>query len=225
MSLSPPRSDEVVKITTNLYANRTVFYLAPIINAMSTQLSRRINFNSAIAWGINDLVYLEHKEKHHYAIFILFRPLGHSPFHADRQRSTQGFQQFLRWVRQQTFFIDDYIYNLRGERLHMVTLKVNRTWKKAYNQFLDGHFSQMYSRRDLHKVQIRPMTRLGKRNAVYEVLTKAERYHEVFEEEVNTLFASNVMMEKGVEYDAHELTRMFEVFNSDQPGINHQKSR
>lgn len=222
--LSLPKSSDRIDIHTKLVyiPNRTGFYLAPVLNHLSEALVRRINRTGVLAFAINDIEYVKGKGKHHYCLFILHVPEGMATVNPDQKvRSRHSFQRYLDYVRKQRYYIDDYRYTLQGKPLHVVAVQINRSWYKAYEAFLQGKFSSMYSRRDLHKVRIKPRTRGGHRNAVFEVLTQADRYHEIFEREVNDLFGTNVIMDTVEEYDSHHLHRSFEVLNATEaPGFD-----
>jgi hypothetical protein len=180
--------------------NRTRLYMAPVLNAVDNQLPSKINLTDITMWGTNDIVYAKHKQMTQYCLFILHKVNEH-------------LGSYIEYCKSRPFFVDDYIFNLREIDYHMSVIRLPRTWKKSYDAFVDGRFSQMYTDKQLKRVKISPRFYDGRPNAIYQVLTRDEKYREKFEEKLEELYGTTVAPDDA-EYDSHNFSHTLEVFNA-----------
>ena len=195
-------SGSSVTVHTTVYTNRTRLYLAPVVNTFDNRLAKLVNDTTPIAWGINDLLYFEKKVKLNHGIFILHQ--------------TKGIAEYLRHIKTKSYFVDDYIFELRNRDIHMSVLRVTRPWRKTHDAFVAGRFSEMYTDRQLKRVKIQPRLATGKPNAIYDVLTKNPEYRATFEQMLMELYGVDCGAD-GAEYDSFSFSNCYEVFNAPSP--------
>lgn len=186
--------------------NRTRLYMSPILNAVDNKLPGKINLTNISMWGTNDIIYAHNKEYLHYCLFILHKVNEH-------------LGAYIQYCKDRSYFVDDYIFNLRDTNYHMSVIKLPRTWKKSYDCFINGKFSEMFTDKQLKRIKISPRFYDGRPNAIYQVLTKDKNYREKFEQKLYDLYETDTFPDDG-EYDSHNFSHTFEVFNANKtPGF------
>lgn len=125
-----------------LYINRTVKYLVPGLSFYGPTLKTRLNLVFKLAFGIHDTLltssYLEGQKN----IFIL----------VDKLVRPELFQNFMDWIKHQEYFVTDYAYDAIMEphsRKHMIVLAYPPSMGDAYEKFLLGKYSKMYTRSEI----------------------------------------------------------------------------
>ena len=120
-----------------LKKNKTLRFLIPVLREYGKEFIYYIDKLNRIAFGINDkaVVYEEN------TIFILF----------DTVYNTKLFTEFLDWIRDKSFYIDDYIYGDLEYNLHMVVIKFPDEYVEAYQNFKLGKYSKMYDKNTILK--------------------------------------------------------------------------
>jgi len=195
-----------VMVHTKMYVNRSKLYLAPVVNSFDSRLAGIINKTTPLAWGVNDLIYHQKKARLNHAIFIL-----HNTIHM---------RDYMRYVKNKPYYVDDYIFHLGNLDIHMSVLRMTRPWRKTHQAFVNGKFSEMYDDRQLKRVGIRPRLANGKPNAIYQVLTKHPEYQATFEAKLEELYGTNTGA-PDAEFDSFSFSNCYEVFNSNNPpGLN-----
>jgi hypothetical protein len=125
-----------------LYNNRTVKYLTPGLNFYGPVLKTKLNLVFKLAFGIHDTLldgsHLEGQKN----IFIL----------VDKLVRPELFQNFMDWVKHQEYYVTDYVYDAVMEthsRKHMIVLAYPPTMGDAYDKFLLGKYSKMYTKKEI----------------------------------------------------------------------------
>lgn len=212
MDLTTIDSHGLITIESKVYVNRTRLYLAPVINAIDKRLPSKINSTDVVMWGVNDIIYQQFKESVDYCIFILHR--------ADRVH----FPNYLNYLRDKLYFIDDYVFNLHDYKYHMSVIRVTRNWKNTYTHFINGSFSLMYDNKQMVKAKIVPRLHDGTPNAIYSVLTKDPGYRQTFEDKLFDLYEFTDVTDPNSELDSFNFSQTFEVFNAQTtPGFKELK--
>jgi len=118
--------------------NKTLRFLLPVLITYGSIFVNYLNKLNRIAFGINDKAVVYEED---YLIYILF----------DITYTKELFVEFLEFIHSKSFYIDDYIYGKFTSDLHMVVIKFPDKFKKAYDNFKKGKYSQMYSNKEIEK--------------------------------------------------------------------------
>lgn len=125
-----------------LYSNRTSKYLVPALNYYGPTLKTKLNLIFKLAFGIHDALldgsHLEGQKN----IFVL----------ADKSVRPDLFQNFMDWIKHQEYYVTDYVYDSLLEnhsRKHMIVLSFPNELENAYDNFLLGKYSKMYTRAEI----------------------------------------------------------------------------
>ncbi len=162
-------------------------------------------------WGVNDVNYMTvRRPKTHYLLFMLaVVPKG--------KNAVTQFRKDLDTIRGINNYVDDYPFDFRDRKLHMVVLRVHERWRAAYHNFIQGNFSKMFTREELGKVRINEFTIRGKLNLAWVVLMKDPRYKRVFRKQIEDFFGVSLNIDPD-EYDSFIINPTYEEFNVDKPG-------
>lgn len=125
-----------------LYQNRTLKYLVPALNYYGPVLKTKLNLVFKLAFGIHDSLlegsYLQGQKN----IFIL----------VDKLVRPDLFQNFIDWIKHQEYYVTDYTYDSILEpdsRKHMIVLAFPPSLADAYDKFLLGKYSLMYTKSEI----------------------------------------------------------------------------
>lgn len=142
MVLSKIVNTEMDIIVGRLYINRTVKYLVPGLGFYGPTLKTKLNLVFKLAFGIHDTLltgsHLEGQKNIYILIDKLVRP--------------DLFQNFMDWVKHQEYFVTDYVYDSILEahsRKHMIVLAYPPSMGDAYDKFLLGKYSKMYTKQEI----------------------------------------------------------------------------
>lgn len=175
----------------HILTNSTARFLSPILNTFNS--SFLANFKPVqkhvLGYAIGDVKYDKAKhQKHTYLLFIICDING--VYLPDKQRYLQIengrkiFTGFLDSVKKSSYYYDDYI--LDGTA-HCVILEIPKEWYIAYDNFIKGHYSKMYTKTQI-KAFFSSKDNIG-------VLTKDSEYKEIFVEKLNQRFNTHVKPE------------------------------
>lgn len=196
--------------------NKTARYILPIIESYSNEYKyqfREIN-PGLLASAIGDIKYDAAKgKKTEYALFMLFDING--AFDVNTRQHSQPilgrtkFNGFLKWVRNYTYYVDDYYFRELSEtradnkqnHLCCVITKIPKRYHGAYDRFLESAYSKMYSEEDLRSLHILPNLADKRANPIWSILTKDSAYKKEFERSVNAQFGTNVVIQDDRELD------------------------
>jgi len=125
-----------------LYSNRTVKYLVPALNYYGPTLKTKLNLVFKLAIGIHDTLLSGSHLEGQKNIFIL----------VDKAVRPDLFQNFMDWVKHQEYYVTDYVYDSILEnhsRKHMIVLAFPPSLGDAYDKFLEGKYSKMYTKTEI----------------------------------------------------------------------------
>lgn len=133
---------EVMQIETGkLYKNKTWDYLIPCLKAYEPELLIKVNSLFKLAVGLFDMLLQgsEHDGKRY--LFLLF----------DKQVRPELFYMFIDWLQLKDYYVLDYAWDdvVTGSK-HMVVIKFPEKYASAYDKFLIGKYSEMFSTEDVH---------------------------------------------------------------------------
>lgn len=180
----------------NVFLNKTVKYLVPLLKLYGDVLKANVNSLQILAVGIGDFLLDKQLENH---LFILTNSKYPDP---------NTFAQLIKWLRVQDYFEDDYAYDdvITGNK-HMIILKLPKD-KEVIEEFKKGNYSKLYSYEEAYK--------LVKDDGVFSVLIKDHNYVTQFVKNINNEFGTNLKEE---EVGDRELDRFpfdkEEIFNYD----------
>jgi hypothetical protein len=129
-------------IIGKLYINRTVKYLVPGLGFYGPTLKTKLNLVFKLAFGIHDTLLTGSHLEGQKNIFILI----------DKLVRPDLFQNFMDWVKHQEYFVTDYVYDSILEvhsRKHMIVLAYPPSMGDAYDKFLLGKYSKMYTKQEI----------------------------------------------------------------------------
>jgi hypothetical protein len=153
-----------------LYINKTMKYLLPVIKDYGQELSTNINNLFKLGFGVKDALFTDKDMNCH--IFIL----------VDTSIDRDKFNTTLLWLQQQPYYEHDYPFDdiKRGSK-HMIVLKIPEHHIPAYQNFITSKFSKMYHKDDIDKY-------FKKTDARYKVLTKDSETLKAYVDEINKTF-------------------------------------
>ena len=181
-------------------------YLVPTVNTYSKMTIGIISRLNILIWATEDVIHKQIKRSSNpYLLYLICTvPSG---LNAKKQ-----FAKDLKHLRSSSEYAHDYVFNLRQKTLHAVVLKCK--WKSAYNHFLAGEFSLMYSKTELEQIGIREFTTRGALNKPYLVLTKDQRYLPLFNQEVAEYFSTTHVTDPESELDSFFINPTIEKLNA-----------
>lgn len=124
------------------YNNKTWRFLAPSLKGHGKLFTEKLNPLWKLAFGVMDSFLegspiLENKRP----IFIMF----------DTKYNEIKVQSFIDWIQYQSYYLADYCPDVEiiDSRRHMCVVQVPKEFEKAYDHFLKGEYSKMYSKSEI----------------------------------------------------------------------------
>lgn len=157
-----------------LYENRTKMLLVPGLKFYGPSFVERFNSDLfKLAYGVNDKIYTNEKFlEGKRPIFIM----------VDKAVKPQIAWQAIEWIRCKPFYITDYVAEAGSfPRKHVIILDYPLELEKAYNYFMKGYYSKMYSKEHIDKY-------FEKGSNAYKILTKDSSYMPVFISKIEKVF-------------------------------------
>ncbi len=168
--------------------NRTRRYLYPIVNSFGktflrelleiTSYTRAEAGSTVTSVNLFDIVYYRCKGFNNN-LFLIFDTKGVYDFNKGKYvnpiEAKKRFLNFLMFARTNTHYVADYQHEY-GKK-HCIVFNIPTEYRKAYEKFLKGQYSQMYSLEQIDYLGFKPFLRVGKNNTPepnrnYVVLTK-----------------------------------------------------
>ncbi len=216
--------------------NRTSRYLRQILNAYGkTFQSEIINLSNLKQFGdtihsfsILDLLYIRAKkidiENIKEYLFVVLDIKGSMTPKMDKyinsKEGSSKFYNFLKYVRTNTHYVDDYWFGLN---LHCVVLKVPKDYTEAYRKFITCEYSKMYTEEQLKQIGYKPYyVEKGKQvdNYTYLVLTKDRKANKVLKKVILETYGVTEPPENPREFDVpwdeHEEVRNWQYANEEE---------
>lgn len=129
--------------TGEFYVNKTWKYLVPCMRDHGTVFNTKTLSIFKLAFGIGDVLMNNESINKEKAIFILI----------DKKVQFTAFMNFMAWIVNQEYYLFDYPFDdvIKG-RKHMLVLKIPDQYGKAYEHFLKGEYSKMYSLEEIDRL-------------------------------------------------------------------------
>jgi hypothetical protein len=138
--LQSRQEEKMVLEAGKIFPNRTVKYLVPALNLYGPVLKTKINLVSILGIGLFDMAIEGshlHGQKNIY--FLL-----------NKASRTDLFNDFIRWVSYQEYYVTDYNFDpVENSTRHMVVLAFPPSMHLAYDLFIEGKYSKMYTKNEL----------------------------------------------------------------------------
>lgn len=157
------------------YENKTSRFLVPCLRAYGEDFVIKLNPTLRVAIGIHD--YVSGDLITDRTIYMLF----------DTFHNTKAFSEFYEWVKRQEFFVKDYqITNFITGNL-MIVLKIPENYWDAYDNFLLGNYTKMYSQEDLIN-----LFGISTRHVEYDILNLEQTAKTEFIKKLNQEFGTSI---------------------------------
>lgn len=157
-----------------VFKNKTFKFLIPVLRTYGEQFKFYLNNLDRRAFGVNHkAVKLPEKR----CIFILF----------NKDYKEELFYEFLEFVREKSYYVTDYIFgNAVNSNFHMVVIKFPDKYADAYDKFIKGNLSQMYSEEDIENY-------FNKDEIAKKIMKKEDNAVFFLIKEINELFGNNIV--------------------------------
>lgn len=184
------------------YVNKTWRFLYPCLRGHNDAFVMKFNPLFKLAVGISDDILKETVYTKERNIFILI-----DTFHQPRSVT-----EFMNYIVNQPFYKHHYYidnHELSKPRKMMLILSVPEMFNNAYDNFIDGLYSEMYNRDEIIKLFSNP-----ERKNEYNILTKNTSITEQFIRYVNEEFGTNISyFDKPIKEFELPLKPIEEIFN------------
>lgn len=156
------------------YKNKTSMYLLPcLLEGYNKAFSIKMKEMFILGCGLKDLS-IKNNPNFDFTgkrpIFVLI----------DKVSVKNKSENFIYWVRYQSYFIRDYPMDLIG-RAHMIILDFPSKYSNAYDKFLEGKYSEMFTKQEIEKL-------FQKDTYEYKVLVKDKSLIPIFAEKLRETF-------------------------------------
>lgn len=182
-----------------LYQNRTLRYLLPLLKYYGNDFVDRVNTLKIKFCGIGDYAINDKVGENMYIVVEII--------------NQKYFNNFMQFISQKDFFVEDYIFSLR-KNLHCFVIKF--PFPEIVETFLSGKYSEMLSKDDIDRYyqRIYKVRGIEYYTSVYSILTKREEQKDVFLNTIRQDFGSADIV-GDFEYDYPPILGM-EILNYDE---------
>lgn len=197
--------------TGKLYKNKTLKYLYPSLKFYGEDLTDNLRNLVKLAVGIGDTN--DYTEEQNIYILLDTKPIMNKDYNVVSY--SIKLQTFLEWFRLQKYYVKDYIVRVKNEGdKHMIVIRVPNTLCTAFNNFIKGKYSKMYSNTQIEfyfgdrVIQDKDVEEIINKElrGIRGVLTKDKTSMREHIVRVNKDFNTNIKLEE-----------VFEVFECDYP--------
>lgn len=197
------------------YINKTWKFLVPTLRGHGDPFVNRFNALFKLSVGIHDTYLCGSELSNGRNIYVLI----------DKKYKEKNFKEFMSYLECQPYFKGDYCpdSNILGSRKHMIILEVPEEFQNAYDKFLQGKYSEMYT-----QDQIDLLFTAGSKSEVYEIITKTGDSFNNFIKKVSNEFGGIINPN---DFNTGErelpLKKKEEIFNYSEGGIffNEEKDK
>lgn len=183
------------------YSNKTRTFLLPCLLENGPEFQMRFNRVYKFAVGIHDTSLNNHNLTEQPLLYILL----------DKELSRMYFTEFVNWLKSQPYYVTDYVSSPDlSSRKHMVVLRIPELYYNAYQAFMSGKYSEMYT-----EEQKNVLFREHHRKEALKVLDKTHDALLDYVNKVNSIFEHNLTPKEAEEHNEYEfpLIPQHEIFN------------
>lgn len=164
------------------YKNKTSQYLLPcLLEGYDKIFSMKLKEMFILGCGLGDNSIINNPNFNFTdkrPIFILI----------DKISAKRKSEDFIYWVRYQLYFIKDYPMDLIG-RAHMLILDFPEKYSNAYDKFLEGKYSEMFTKADIENM-------FSKDTEEYKILVRDKSLIPIFAEKLRKTFELKTLREE-----------------------------
>lgn len=189
---------------SKLYINKTWTYLAPCLRGHGDEFVKRFNPISKLALGIHDTLLDGADIAQGRNIFIL----------CDKGGNHKTFENFfLEFIRDKDYFVIDYCpdSNFLSSNRHMIVISIPEGFENAYDHFVKGEYSQMYS-----PLNLESLFPVETKRSEYLILSRNAEIEDEMIEKINKEFKTSLKItdfeDRLEEFDL-PLKAVEEIFN------------
>lgn len=181
------------------YVNKTWKYLVPCFKAYDEKFIKFYSNVFKLAIGVHDTLLDYSIIDNKRCVFFMF----------DTKINNKFFEEFLNYLKYQEYYITDYCpeSEIINSRKHMIVLQVPEKYNNAYDMFLQGKYSLMYTQKDIDLL----FDITNKINEI-NVLTKKSTAKKIFIDNINKEFNTTINDVQNTELDL-PLKICEEIFN------------
>jgi hypothetical protein len=120
-----------------VFPNKTVKYLLPSLKLLGDDFKAKFNLVHVLASGVHDTLMDGTPYEGQRLIYLLL----------DKLVKPTLFKGFLSWIKLQPYYALDYSFdNFETGRMHMIALSYPEKYADAYDKFILGKYSKMYTK-------------------------------------------------------------------------------
>lgn len=125
------------------YVNKTWKYLLPCLRTYGPTFIAKYNSLFKLAVGVHDGLMDGTEFENKKVIYVLI----------DKKYRPKIALNVMQWFRYQSFVLTDYAFDdLEEGRKHMFVIEVPEKYHDAYDEFIKGNYSRMYSDKDIEEL-------------------------------------------------------------------------
>ena len=183
--------------------NRTATHLVPIINTFGPAFIQNVVSQGKILYYIKDNEFYTalRKEELEPLLFLVIDINGKINANTEKyinpELGKKNFNKALVYFRSLDRFVWDYPLNWKRE-YHVIVLDI-KEYEKAFNKFVEGKFSEMYTEEEIQKFNLNFDRAVNKKRK--SIWKKEEEYREQFNKILNEEFKTDLILDDDRELD------------------------
>ena len=161
------------------YENKTWKFLIPCLRGHGEEFVTKLIPTFRLAAGIYDEKLNDKKQFTDRTIFLLF----------DIDNNPTAFQTFYEWIKKQKYYVHSYCpdRSMESSSRKMIVIKIPEIFNNAYDNFIIGKYSEMYS-----KEHIEILFNFPNRQGEYGILNLEPWAKEEFIKKLNEEFLTSI---------------------------------
>lgn len=190
----------------HFYENKTKRFLFPSLRGHGNVFVKKFSKVHKLAVGIHDSILDGSDLSNERTILVML----------DKTYVPKIYQEFMSWLQYQPYYKGTYCPDpdFRTSFKQIIVLNIPELFYNAYDSFLEGKYSNMYSKDEVDSLFI---TKLNKENAKrdYGILTKSQEAYNKFFEKNKEIFNAKKLEKSTFQPDDYEfpLVMKEEIFN------------
>ena len=165
-----------------LYVNKTWRFLMPCLKGHGKSFIDKFNCVFKLAVGIHDTLLDNSNISNSNNLYVMI----------NKTYREKNYKDFIEFIKYQNYFKGDYCpdSDIISSKRHMIVIEVPNIYNNAYDKFLQGKYSEMYSKKDLDLLFSHPS-----KKKEFDILTRNEKslneFIETLKKEFNTIIFQN----------------------------------
>lgn len=193
--------------------NNTGQLLSPILNCFSNEFKNAFIANKTLCYAVGDCKYSKIYKRERLDPFLFVLMDRNGEWMEDKKRylnpkdGKKKFNKNLQVMKKDPHYITDYSWSYLDNR-HVIAFHIPKKYYKAFDKFIKGEYSQMYSEDDTEVLKMKS------NKITMSIITKDKNLIPFFEKGLNDYYRSKIVLDDS--FDG-ELSLPFipdrEVFN------------